>query len=57
MSKPEPVGGPKSKAYETRKDTRQRWPSHKKRLSKKRHIELKKIVTTYGYIEDTGVVW
>lgn len=53
----EPDGEPRSKAYETRREARQRKSNLKKRLGKKRHIEIKKIVTTHGYIKDTSVVW
>ena len=53
----EPDGEPRSKAYETRRDARQRKSNLKKRLGKKRHIEIKKIITTQGYIENTSVVW
>lgn len=53
----EPDGEPRSKTYETRKDARQMKSNLKKRLGRKWHIEIKKIVTTQGYIKDTCVVW
>lgn len=55
----EPDGEPRSRSYETRRDARQMKSNLKKRLGKKwhRYIEIKKIVTTQGYIENTRVVW
>ena len=55
----EPDGEPKSNAHETRREARQIKSNLKKRLGKKwhEHIEIKKIITTQGYIEDTSVVW
>ena len=55
----EPNGEPRSKAYGTRKEARERKTNLKKRLGKKWHknIEIKQIVTTQGFIESTGLVW
>lgn len=53
----EPNGEPKSKAYATRREARQMKSNIKKRLGKKWHIEIKKIVTTQGFIESTSIVW
>ena len=55
----EPDGEPRSKAYETRREARQRKSNLKKRLGKKLHkyIEIKQIVTTQGFIESTSFVW
>lgn len=55
----EPDGELKSKAYETRREARQRKSNLKKRLRKKWHkyIEIKQIVTTQGFIESTNFVW
>ena len=55
----EPSGEPRSKAYETRKEARERKTNLKKRLGRKWHkyIEIKQIVTTQGFIESTRLVW
>lgn len=55
----EPDGEPKSKAYETRREARQMKSNLKKRLGRKwhRYIEIKKVVTTQGFIESTSFVW
>ena len=55
----EPDGEPKSKAYETRREARHMKSNLKKRLGRKWQIEIKKVVTTQGFIEieDISVVW
>lgn len=55
----EPNGEPQSKAYETRKEAREKKATLKKRLGIKWHeyIEIKQVITTQGYIESTKIVW
>lgn len=50
-------GEPRSKAYETRREARQMKSNLKKRLGRKWQIEIKKVVTTQGFIESTSFVW